>query len=188
MADRLTRAAVAFLATDGVEQVELTDPWREVREAGGTPVLVSIGSGTICGFDHLDPADEFAVDLAVADADASDYAGLVLPGGVANPDRLRTDTDVRAFVRAFVEAGTPVAAICHAPWILIDAGVAAGRRLTSFPSLRADLENAGAEWVDEPVVVDRGLVTSRRPDDLPAFCAAAIDEFATAARPAGAGG
>ncbi len=179
---QLAGATVAFLATHGVEEVELTEPWRVVREAGGEPVLLSLEHGTIRAFNHLEPSREYTVDATVEEVSADDYAGLVLPGGVANPDLLRTDPAVRSFVRTFVDRGAPVAAICHAPWTLIDAGVAEGRTLTSFPSLRADLENAGAVWVDEEVVLDGGLVTSRTPDDLPAFCAAALDELAASIR------
>ncbi len=169
---------VAFVATDGVEQVELTRPWEAVKEAGGTPELVSIESGTIQGFNHLDKADTFDVDVTFADADVSDYAGLVLPGGVANPDALRMDDDAVSFVKGFFDAGKPVAAICHAPWTLVEAKVLEGRRLTSWPSLQTDLRNAGATWVDEEVVVDGSLVTSRKPDDLPAFNAALVEVFA----------
>src|SRR5919107_5886439 len=178
MAGKLDGKTIAFLATEGVEQVELTEPWRAVEEAGGTPELISLEAGHVQAFNHLDKADTFPVDHAVADADPSRYDGLVLPGGVANPDFLRADDDAVAFVRAVFEAGKPVAAICHAPWTLIDAGVVTGRKLTSWPSLEHDLRNAGAEWVDEEVVVDNGLVTSRKPDDLPAFCAKLVEEFA----------
>lgn len=168
----LTGKRVAFLvANEGVEQVELTDPWEAVEQAGGTPVLISVESGTVQAFDHLDKADTFDVDQVVADADVETYAALVLPGGVANPDALRVDEDAVALVKAFFDADKPVAAICHAPWVLIEADVVRGRRLTSWPSLRTDLGNAGAEWVDEEVVVDGNLVTSRQPDDLPAFTA-----------------
>ncbi len=169
MASRLEGKRVAFLATDGVEQVELTEPWNKVKEEGGAPELISLESGEIQGFDHLDKGDTFGVDKPVSDADAGDYDGLVLPGGVANPDFLRADTDAVAFVRAFFEAGKPVAAICHGPWTLVEAGVVEGRTLTSFPSIRTDIENAGGTWVDEEVHVDSGLVTSRNPGDLPAF-------------------
>jgi protease I len=170
--------SVAFLATDGVEQVELTDPWKAVEEAGGSPALISLEDGVVQGFNHLDKADTFSVDRTAGVADASDYDALVLPGGVANPDALRTDPDAVAFVRAFFDQGKPVAAICHAPWTLIDAEVVRGRTLTSWPSLQTDLRNAGATWVDEEVHVDQGLVTSRRPDDLPAFCAKLVEEIA----------
>src|SRR5215210_3616277 len=178
MAENLQDKRIAFLAADGVEQVELTEPWKAVEEAGGTPELVSLESGEIQGFNHLDKGDTFSVDRTAADADASRYEGLVLPGGVANPDFLRADENAVAFVRAFFEQGKPVAAICHGPWTLIDAGVVAGRTLTSWPSLRTDLRNAGATWVDEEVHVDGGLVSSRNPDDLPAFCSKVVEEFA----------
>ena len=141
------------------------------------PVLLAPEPGEAQAFEHLDKADTFDVDVAVGEADASDFDGLVLPGGVANPDNLRTDSQAVDFVRAFFEAGKPVAAICHAPWTLIEAGVVDGRKLTSWPSLQTDLRNAGAEWVDEEVVVDEGLVTSRKPDDLDAFCAKAVEEI-----------
>ena len=176
--DKLSGKRVAFLvAPEGVEQVELTEPWKAVEGAGGSPELLSTDSGEVQAFNHLDKADTFAVDRTVSDADASEYDGLVLPGGVANPDFLRTDADAVAFVRAFFEQAKPVAAICHAPWTLIEAGVVKGRKLTSWPSLQTDLRNAGASWVDEEVVVDEGLVTSRKPDDLPAFCAKAVEEI-----------
>jgi protease I len=170
---------IAFLvATEGVEQIELTEPWTAVEDAGGTPKLLSVEPGKVQAFHHLDKGDTFAVDAVVADADPSSYDGLVLPGGVANPDALRTNEDAVAFVREFVESGRPVAAICHAPWTLAEADVLRGRRMTSWPSLRTDLRNAGADWVDEEVVVDRNLVTSRKPDDLPAFDEALVELFA----------
>ena len=178
MGQRLEGKKVAFLATDGVEQVELTEPWKKIEEEGGTPELVSLESGEIQGFNHLDKGDTFEVDRTVREASASDYDGLVLPGGVANPDFLRADDDATAFVRAFFDAGKPVAAICHGPWTLIDAGVVEGRTLTSWPSLQTDLRNAGATWVDEEVHVDGGLVSSRKPDDLPAFCSKLVEEIA----------
>ncbi len=166
----LAGIVVAFaVANEGIEQVELTSPWEAVEEAGGTPRLLAPESGTVQAFDHLDEADTFHVDATFADADPADYDALVLPGGVANPDALRLDSDAVAFIGAFVRDDRPVAAICHAPWTLVEADVVAGRRLTSWPSLRTDLVNAGAEWVDEEVVVDGRLVTSRNPDDLPAF-------------------
>jgi protease I len=166
----LNGKTVAFLvATEGIEQVELTEPWQAVEKAGGTPRLLSTEPGRVQAFHHLDKADTFDVDEVVGDADEASYDALVLPGGVANPDALRMDRAAVAFVRAFVEAGKPVAAICHAPWTLAEADVVRGRRLTSWPSLQTDLRNAGAEWVDEEVVVDGTLVTSRNPDDLPAF-------------------
>jgi deglycase len=178
MTAKLEGKTIAFLATEGVEQVELTDPWKAVAEAGGKPELVSTDSDQVQAFNHLDKADTFSVDRTTADASADAYDGLVLPGGVANPDQLRTDPDAVAFVRAFFEAGKPVAAICHAPWTLVEADVLRGRTLTSWPSLQTDLRNAGANWVDEQVHVDQGLVTSRKPDDLEAFCAKLVEEFA----------
>jgi protease I len=174
---RLKDKRVAFLATDGVEQIELTEPWKAVESEGGRPELISLESGEIQGFDHLDKDQTFAVDRAVADASPDHYDGLVLPGGVANPDFLRTDADAVRFVRSFFEAGKPVAAICHAPWTLVEADVVGGRTLTSWPSLRTDIRNAGGEWVDEEVHVDQGLVTSRKPDDLPAFCGKLVEEI-----------
>ncbi len=179
MADKpLQGKRIAFLATDGVEQVELTDPWDAVEQAGAEPVLVSPKEGEIQGFEHLDKGKTFAVDKAVADTSAEDYDGLVLPGGVANPDQLRMDAKAVSFVRSFVESGKPVGVICHGPWTLVEANVVRGRTLTSFPSVRTDLENAGASWVDKEVVVDNGLVSSRDPDDLPAFCKKIVEEFA----------
>lgn len=173
---------VAFLmAPEGVEQIELTDPWAAVREAGGTPYLLSTAAGEVQAFDHLDKAGTFPVDTLVSEAVIEDYDGLVLPGGVANPDALRTDAAAVSFVREFFELGKPVAAICHAPWTLIEAGVVRGRRLTSWPSLRTDLTNAGGAWSDEPVVrCDVGpnvLITSRKPDDLKAFDETFLAEF-----------
>ena len=169
---------VAFLATDMVEQVELTEPWRAVEQQGWQPELISLQDGEIQGFDHYDKADTFRVDRTVEEASAEDYDALVVPGGVGNPDTLRTDENAVAFVRAFADAGKPMAVICHGPWLLVESGVVRGRRVTSWPSLQTDIRNAGGEWVDEPVVVDNGLVTSRRPDDLPAFCAKLVEEFA----------
>ncbi|HET6563231.1 MAG TPA: type 1 glutamine amidotransferase domain-containing protein [Marmoricola sp.] len=177
----LSGRKVAFLvAAEGVEQVELTEPWQAVEKAGGEPVLVSPEQGKVQAFDHLDKADTFDVDVAVPDAQVADYVGLVLPGGVANPDALRLDDGAVDFVKAFFEAGKPVAAICHAPWVLAEADVVSGRRLTSWPSLQTDLRNAGAVWVDEEVVVDGALVTSRKPDDLPAFTERLVDLFSQA--------
>ncbi len=179
--DALTGKTVAFLvAAEGIEQVELTEPWKAVQEAGGTPRLLSPEAGKVQAFNHLDKADTFEVDVAVKEADVADYDGLVLPGGVANPDALRTDQDAVAFVKDFFTAGKPVAAICHAPWSLVEAGVLSGRRLTSWPSLQTDLRNAGATWVDQEVVVDGNLVTSRNPDDLPAFNEKLTEMFAQA--------
>jgi protease I len=168
---------IAFVATDGVEQVELTEPWKAVEEAGGEPELISIAPGEIQGFDHLDKADRFPVDRVASEADAGDYEGLVLPGGVANPDRLRTDEDVVGFVTGFFEEGKPVAVICHGPWTLVEGDLVRGRTLTSWPSVGTDIRNAGGRWVDEEVVVDGGLVSSRQPADLPAFCAKLVEEF-----------
>ncbi|MGZ5411064.1 MAG: type 1 glutamine amidotransferase domain-containing protein [Solirubrobacterales bacterium] len=179
MADELKGRRVAFLvANEGIEQVELTEPRKALEEAGAETVLIAPEAGEAQAFNHLDKADAFPVDVTTADADAAEYDGLVLPGGVANPDNLRTDDAAVEFVRAFFDAGKPVAAICHAPWTLIEADVVEGRKLTSWPSLQTDLRNAGAEWVDEEVVVDSGLVTSRKPDDIPAFNAKAIEEIA----------
>jgi protease I len=179
MAEQLSGKRVAFvMANEGVEQVELEKPLEAVREAGGDPELLAPEAGEIQAFNHLDKADTFEAERSVGDADPSEYDALVLPGGVANPDNLRTHEDAVAFVRAFFEAGKPVAAICHAPWSLIEAGVVGGRTVTSWPSLQTDLRNAGAEWVDEEVHVDSGLVTSRKPDDLPAFCAKMVEEIA----------
>jgi protease I len=167
---------VAFLvAAEGIEQVELTEPWKAVEQAGGTPRLLSPESGKVQAFNHLDRADTFDVDETVADADPASYDALVLPGGVANPDALRTDPEAMDFVKAFVGSGKPVAAICHAAWSLVEAGVLDGRTVTSWPSLQTDIRNAGATWVDEEVVVDGNLVTSRRPDDLPAFNARLLE-------------
>jgi protease I len=177
MAKRLEGKTVAFLATDGVEQIELTEPWKQVEDEGGKPELISLESGEIQGFEHLDKGDTFKVDRTASEADPDDYDGLVLPGGVANPDFLRADEDAVRFVRAFFEAGKPVAAICHGPWTLVEADVVSGRTLTSWPSLKTDIRNAGGEWVDEEVHVDSGLVTSRKPDDLPAFCDKLAEEI-----------
>ena len=180
MAGALQGRRIAFVATDGVEQVEYTEPRRAVEAAGAEVELVSLEPGSLQGFNHLDKADTFPVDRTAAEADPDDYDGLVLPGGVANPDALRTDPDAVRFVGAFFQAGKPVAAICHAPWTLIEADVVRGRTVTSWPSLRTDLRNAGATWVDEQVVVDGDLVTSRKPDDLPAFNAKVVETLARA--------
>ena len=173
----LTHRTIAFLATDGVEQIELTRPWEAIRDAGAEVHLISQDDGRIQGYNHLDKADSFRVDRVIDDVRASEYDGLCLPGGVANPDALRMNDKAVAFVREFFEQSKPVAAICHAPWLLVEADVVDGRKLTSWPSLRTDIENAGGQWVDEEVCVDHGLVTSRRPDDLDAFCAKAVEEF-----------
>ncbi|MEV0202319.1 type 1 glutamine amidotransferase domain-containing protein [Nonomuraea sp. NPDC050691] len=173
---------IAFLvAPEGVEEAELTEPWKAVKQAGGTPKLVSTDSGRIQAFNHLDKAGTYAVDATVDEVSASDFDGLVLPGGVANPDFLRMDERAVRFVRGFFDEGKPVAAICHAPWTLVEADVVRERTVTSWPSLRTDLRNAGATWVDREVVVDTHngsvLVTSRKPDDLKAFNQAAVDAF-----------
>ncbi|MEU1053881.1 type 1 glutamine amidotransferase domain-containing protein [Streptomyces sp. NPDC005876] len=174
---------IAFLtAPEGVEQVELTEPWRAAQDAGHEPVLVSTQPGEVQAFNHLDKADTFPVDEVVGETSADSFGGLVLPGGVANPDFLRTDEKAVAFVKDFFDQGRPVAAICHAPWTLVEADVVRGRVLTSWPSLATDLRNAGATWVDEQVkVCDHGsnrLITSRKPDDLKAFCETYLAEFA----------
>ena len=169
MAD-LSGKTIAFLvAPEGVEEIELTEPWQAVEEAGGTPRLVSTKPGRVQAFRHLDKDGSYEVDDLVSEADPTSYDGLVLPGGVANPDALRLDKQAVDFVRSFMTSGRPVAAICHAPWTLVEADVVRDRTLTSWPSLQTDLRNAGATWVDEEVVVDGNLVTSRKPDDLPAF-------------------
>ncbi len=177
MGTELKGKRIAFLATDGVEQVELTEPWKAVEQAGGAPELISLKGGTIQGFDHHDKGETFPVDKAVKEADPTEYDGLVLPGGVINPDILRTDEAAMGFVTAFFEQGKPVGAICHGPWSLVETGIVKGRKVTSWPSLQTDVENAGGTWVDQELVVDRGLFTSRKPDDLPAFCAKLVEEM-----------
>jgi protease I len=184
MARTLSGKTIAFLvAPEGVEQVELTEPWKAIQDAGGTPRLVSTDSGRIQAFNHLDKADTFDVDETVDGKSAADYDALMLPGGVANPDFLRTQPAAVSFARSFFDAGKPVASICHAPWTLVEADVVRGRRMTSWPSLKTDLRNAGADWVDQEVVVCESgpnvLVTSRKPDDLKAFCGKIVDRFAT---------
>ncbi|GAA2491948.1 type 1 glutamine amidotransferase domain-containing protein [Winogradskya humida] len=178
MTTSLKNKRVAFLATDGVEEVEYTEPRKAVENAGGTAELVSLRPGAIQAMNHLDKSTTYQAEKQVSEASADDYDALVLPGGVANPDFLRLDADAIRFVRDFFTAGKPVAAICHAPWTLIEAGVVDGRTMTSWPSLRTDLANAGATWIDEQVYIDRGLITSRKPDDLPAFCSALLEQIA----------
>jgi len=178
MPDELNGKKIAFLtANEGVEEVELTEPRKAVEGAGAETELLAPEVGEVQAFNHLDKAESYAVDKVVGDASADDYDGLVLPGGVANPDNLRTHPEAVSFVRDFFAAGKPVGVICHGPWTLIEADVVHGRKLTSWPSLQTDLRNAGAEWVDEEVVVDNGLVTSRKPDDLEAFNAKIVEEF-----------
>jgi protease I len=179
MAGTLEGKKIAFLvANEGVEQVELTEPWEEARREGAETDLIAPDAGEVQAFNHLDKGDRFPVDRTVADVSADDYDALVLPGGVANPDNLRADEDAVAFARAFFHQHKPVAAICHAPWTLVEADVVRGRTLTSWPSVQTDIRNAGGNWVDEEVVVDQGLVTSRKPDDLPAFNAKLVEEVA----------
>ena len=178
MANKLQGKRVAFLATDMVEQVELTEPWKAVQEAGATPELVSLREGEIQGFNHYDKADRFKVDRTVEEASADDYDALVIPGGVGNPDTMRMDENAVEFTRQFFEQGKPVGVICHGPWMLVEAGVVRGRKVTSWPSLRTDIRNAGGDWVDQEVVVEQGLVTSRKPADLPAFNEKIVEEFA----------
>jgi deglycase len=177
VANELQGKRVAFLATDMVEQIELTEPWKAVEEAGGQPELISLEEGEIQGFNHYDKADTFPVDKTVEEARADDYDALVIPGGVGNPDTMRMDENAVEFTRQFFEQGKPVGVICHGPWMLVEAGVVRGRKVTSWPSLRTDIQNAGGNWVDQEVVVDEGLVTSRKPDDLPAFKAKIVEEF-----------
>jgi deglycase len=179
MAGELNGKRIVFLmANEGVEQVELTEPRRAVEEAGGEVDLVAPEAGKIQAFNHLDKADTFDVDRTVSEVSVGEYDGLAMPGGVANPDQLRMDKDAVRFLREFFAAGKPVGAICHAPWMLVEADVVDGHELTSYPSLRTDIGNAGGNWVDQEVVVDGGLVTSRKPDDIPAFNAKIIEEFA----------
>lgn len=178
MAGILKSKRIAFLATDGVEQVELTRPWEAVKDAGADVELVSLKSGEIQGVNHSEKADKHKVDKTIDEVSAENYDGLVLPGGVFNPDSLRMNATAVDFVRDFFKQHKPVAAICHGPWMLVEADVVKGRKVTSWPSVRTDLVNAGAEWVDEACVCDEGLVTSRNPNDLDAFCNKAIEEFA----------
>jgi protease I len=179
MADSLNGKKIAIIATNGVEEVELVEPRKAVEEAGAQTELLSIEEGEIQAMNHdLEPADTFTVDKLVSDASQSDYDGLILPGGTVNADKLRADEGVVAFIQQYFKMGKPVGAICHAPWELVEADLVRGRRLTSFPSLKTDIRNAGGDWVDEEVVVDQGLVTSRSPDDLPAFKAKIVEGFA----------
>jgi protease I len=178
MADqRLKGTRVAIVAADMVERVELIEPRKALQDAGAETDLISLKPGEIKTFNHFAPAESEKVDRAVEEVDASEYDALMIPGGVGNPDQLRGDENMVAFVRDFFEQGKPVAAICHAPWVLIDAGVVRGRTMTSWPTVGTDLRNAGANWVDKEVVVDGGLVTSRKPDDIPAFNKKMIEEF-----------
>jgi len=178
MAQKLVNKKVAILVADGFEQVELTEPREALDAAGAETKIVSPAQGVVTGWKSTEWGDNFPVDVPMQEADAGAFDALLLPGGVMNPDKLRRDPKVQRFIRAFFDAGKPVAAICHGPWTLIDAGVARGRRLTSYESIQMDLKNAGAEWVDEEVVVDNGLVTSRKPDDIPAFNQKMVEEFA----------
>jgi protease I len=175
---KLKGKKVAIVAADMVEQVELVEPRKALDEAGAETTLISIKPGTIQGFNHFDPADKIPVDTTIEEVDASEFDALLIPGGVGNPDQLRGDENVVQFVQRFFAEGKPVAAICHGPWVLVEAGVVRGRKLTSWPTLQTDIRNAGGNWVDEQVVVDQGLVTSRKPDDLPAFNAKLLEEIA----------
>ncbi len=176
---QLQGLTVAFLtAQEGVEEVELTDPWKAVQEAGATPQLIAPESGEVQAFNHLDKGSTYPVDQILEHVDPDDYDALVLPGGVANPDQLRTDERAIKFVRRIFSAGKPVGVICHGPWTLVEADLVRDRKLAAWPSLKTDIRNAGGEWVDEEVVVDEGLVSSRKPEDLPAFCTKIVEEFA----------
>jgi len=177
MSDKLQGKKIAFLAADGYEESELTRPWKDIQDAGAQTELISIKEGEIQGMNHADKAGTFKVDKLVDDVKADDYNGLVIPGGLINPDSLRMNENAVTFVKNFFDQKKPVAAICHGPWVLVEAGVVDGRTITSWPSLKTDIENAGGTWVDEQVHVDNGLVTSRNPDDLDAFCDKAIEEF-----------
>ena len=175
---KLQGKKVAIIAADMFEQVELVEPRKALDEAGATTEVISLKPGQIQGFNHYDKADKVKVDKTIEEVEASDYDALMIPGGVGNPDQLRTDENVVRFVQDFYESGKPIAAICHGPWMLVEAGIVRGRKLTSWPSLQTDIRNAGGEWVDEKVVVDQGIVTSRKPDDIPAFNEKMIEEFA----------
>ena len=183
MAAKLEGKTIAILATDGVEEAELTEPRKALEEAGARTELVSLDDGEIQAFDHLDHSSRLQVDRKVGDASVDDYDGLLIPGGVANGDFLRADEDAVRFTAAFARARKPIAAICHAPWVLVEAGIVKGHTITSWPSLQTDIRNAGGTWVDEEVHVEHGLVTSRKPDDIPAFSAKAIEEFAEGEHP-----
>jgi protease I len=179
MASELNGKKVAFLmAQEGVEEIELTKPWQAIEQAGGTPELIAPEAGEVQAMNHLDKASKFSVDRTLAEIEPSEYDAVVLPGGVANPDQLRTEERAVSFLRQFFSEGKPVGVICHGPWTLVEADLVRDRAITSWPSLKTDIRNAGGAWVDAEVVVDRGLVSSRKPDDLPAFCAKIVEEFA----------
>jgi protease I len=185
MASELNGKRIAFLvAQEGVEQVELTDPWDAVKQAGGTPELIAPEEGTVQAFNHLDKASTFPVDRTLSEISSQEYDGVVLPGGVANPDELRLEERAVRFLQDYYGEGKPIGVICHGPWTLVEADLVRGRTITSWPSLKTDIRNAGGRWVDEEVVVEQGLVSSRRPDDLPAFCAKIVEEFAEGAHEA----
>jgi protease I len=179
MSGELSGKKIAFLvAQEGVEEVELTEPWKAVEQAGGKPVLIAPEQGEVQAYRHLDKSETYPVDQTLEEASPEDFEAAVLPGGVANPDQLRTETSAIEFLQAMFRDGKPIGVICHGPWTLVEADLVRGRKITSWPSLQTDIRNAGGNWVDEEVVVDQGLVSSRKPDDLPAFCAKIIEEFA----------